>query len=234
VSEYGVDGISFLDENFFVNRKWAWELGDRLPVPWIAATHIEYVDEEFVRRVEKSKCAGIAFGLESGSDRVLGLMGKKTTKEGIRKKAGLFARVKGLKFSACVIFGYPTETHEEFKETLGLMMDLLGKMPKMTFACGGFLAFPGCGAWDLALEGGFEAPERLEDWREFDRWSSYEWMVKYVVAVQAVSKRWAWAGRQVGRLVRQGTRSAIMDGLVQAREQGGKCKSWLGKFAKWL
>jgi hypothetical protein len=59
-------------------------------------------------------------------------------------------------------------------------------------------------------------------------------MVKYVVAVQAVSKRWAWAGRQVGRLVRRGTRSAIMDGLVQAREQGGKCKSWLGKFAKWL
>lgn len=231
IRNYDIDGISFVDENFFVNRKWAFELADRLTIPWIAASHIEYVDDEFVDRIGESECAGISFGLESGSDRILKLMNKRQTRKSILDGVRQLSRLSNKKLSACVIFAYPTETFDEFKETLSLMMQILKWIPRMTYACGRFLPFPGCRAHGLAIEHGFESPKSLSGWAKFDRWSEEpmpwcEWAdgrvirrtVRYVLVVQGLNKVWGKLGGLVGWLVARGRKSWLLDVLAWARE----------------
>lgn len=235
VDGYGIDGVSFLDENFFVSKKWAYEVGRRLPVQWIAATHIEYVDEEFVRMVRESRCVGISFGLESGSDRVLKLMGKQTTRKSIMERVELFRSVKpGFRFSACVIFGYPSETWEELRVTLATMMRMIRVVSGMTFACGRFLPFPGCRAFELAKAEGFVEPKSLEGWEDFDRWGDKQdlisMVVRYVIGVQAVYKVSKIAGRVAGWLTQRGKKSWIMEGVCWLRPRVGTAKRWLGRL----
>ena len=75
-------------------------------------------DRECLVLMYESGCRFVMWGLESGNQRVLDLIEKGTVLEDIRRvlresaEAGLFNHV-------FTIFGYPTETWEEARDTLG-------------------------------------------------------------------------------------------------------------------
>lgn len=236
--EFGIDGVHFWDDNFFANKKWAYEIARQMPVPWTASAHIEQVDEEFVDVLARSECHGLVFGLESGSDRVLKLIGKKTTRRSILEKSLMMKDLKGFRLSASVIFGYPTETFNEFKETLSLISDLMDKMPEMAFTCGRFLPYPGTRSYELAVERGFQEPKRLEDWSGFDRWVDgptpwLEWSEsksiwkfrRYVQVGQFLSRKKIFGHGFIRWLIRRGRESWVLDGLSWVR---GILKRWRG------
>ena len=72
---------------------------------------------EILKKMYAAGCRHVTFGIESGSDRVLGLMEKGQT-------AALAERVlrdtheSGIELTANFMFGYPGETEEDFDETL--------------------------------------------------------------------------------------------------------------------
>lgn len=62
-------------------------------------------------------------GVESGSDKVLKMMNKKTTTQEIRKAITLLGE-RGIKTTTYWVIGYPGETEEDFQETLNLVAEL--------------------------------------------------------------------------------------------------------------
>lgn len=123
-SEYGVDSIHFVDNDFIYKRRminFADELNKRdLSINWRALARVDVVSKlgkEFLQKVKDSGCYQLAFGIESGTQRILDLMKKGTTPEQAREAIELCKQV-GIKTKAYYMFGYPTETVAEMEETL--------------------------------------------------------------------------------------------------------------------
>ena len=91
--------------------------------------------DEVISNLAKSNLKGIYFGLESINDRVVRLMNKYEVfvePDYIENLADrLFA--KGIHCHYCCIIGFPGETREEIKETLGFIAKIKAKHPSFTF-----------------------------------------------------------------------------------------------------
>ena len=119
---YGVRDLMFLDDNFILNRKKLFTICDamieeRMDLSWYCMGHAGILTEDRLEKIHQAGCWFIEFGIESGSDRILKLIKKNTTKaevaEAVRR-----AREAGLKVKGNFIFGFPTETRESLEETI--------------------------------------------------------------------------------------------------------------------
>lgn len=175
IERYKIEAIRFLDDNFFVDKERAFAVARGLNLPYFADSRVEYVDEKFVANLKETKCREIMFGFESGSERILKEVVKKgtTTKDII--KAVTLLNNSGIMASGSIVFGLPTETEEEYKATMKLIVKLLEINNNLAFTCGWFLPYPGTGLYEKAKELGFRPPKELADWDQFDRWrNDYE------------------------------------------------------------
>lgn len=175
IDKYKIDAIRFLDDNFFVNKERAFEIACALKMPYFAEARVEYIIEDFVSKLQETKCEEIMFGFESGSDRVLKEVVCKgtSTKETIR--AVTLLKGSGVLCSGSIIFGLPNETKEEYQATMKFIIKLLEINNNLAFTCGWFLPYPGTGLYEQAKLKGFKPPTEIEDWDRFDRWrNDYE------------------------------------------------------------
>jgi radical SAM superfamily enzyme YgiQ (UPF0313 family) len=72
----------------------------------------EHFTDEVARAMAKAGVVEILTGVESGSDRILKLIKKNTTRE-INGRARLLAKKYGIRFKAATMVGLPTETRED-------------------------------------------------------------------------------------------------------------------------
>jgi radical SAM superfamily enzyme YgiQ (UPF0313 family) len=189
IEKYKIDGIRFLDDNFFVDKKRALEIVRALGLPYFAETRAENITPDFVRELVETHCEEIMFGFESGSDRIMKEVVQKGT--GVKEIINAVTLLRDTKItcSGSFVFGFPGETKEEYRQTMEFIIQLLEINPNLAFTTGWFLPFPGTGLYNVALAKGFKPPERIEDWDKFDRWSNkykmdwiewdYETAVKY-------------------------------------------------------
>jgi len=179
IEKYKIQAIRFLDDNFFVDKERAFAIARGLGLPYFADSRVEFVDEKFVVNLKATKCQEIMFGFESGSDRILReVVQKGTTTQNIVRAVTLL-KGSGIMASGSIVFGLPSETKEEYKETMNLIIKLLEINNNLAFTCGWFLPYPGTGLYEKAKEAGFTPPEKLEDWDRFDRWRNdykMEWI----------------------------------------------------------
>ena len=138
----GVKEITLLGQN--VNSYKGEYKGQEVDFPTLLEIIYPYLDSiEFVRfesphpkdfsdhliRVISEKeriCSHIHLPMQSGSSRILSLMNRKTTREQfialLNKMRG---EIKDLTFSTDVMVGFPTESLEEYEDTLS-MMEIMG------------------------------------------------------------------------------------------------------------
>ena len=75
---------------------------------------------------ERRIASHIHLPMQSGSTRILSLMNRKNTRESFIALVGkMRERIPGLTFSTDVMVGFPSETEEEYEETLS-MMEIMG------------------------------------------------------------------------------------------------------------
>jgi radical SAM superfamily enzyme YgiQ (UPF0313 family) len=122
----GVKLYYFCDE--CIEPAWLETLCNRLieedlQVRWMMEARLEQeFTPELCRKLYQAGCRMLAFGLESGCQRVLDLMNKGTKKEYISQTlqnssdAGIWNHV-------CIIVGFPTETCDEARETLEFLKE---------------------------------------------------------------------------------------------------------------
>jgi anaerobic magnesium-protoporphyrin IX monomethyl ester cyclase len=170
IEKYKIDGIRFDDDNFFVNKERAFMITEALGLPYNAEARVEYVNEDFINKLKETNCREVTFGFESGSRRIIdNVVRKGSSLDDIIKAVTLFKK-SGILVSGSFVFGFPSETKEEYFETMKFIMQLLEINGNLGFTCGWYLPFPGTPLFYEAIKDGFKPPLKTEDWDKFNRW----------------------------------------------------------------
>jgi radical SAM superfamily enzyme YgiQ (UPF0313 family) len=127
--------IYFWDENFCSDRGRVVNLLKEMKkneftkkLKWFCQVHINDLDYELLSFMKASGCIKLGIGIESGSDQVLGKIGKGITKEKIRRVVGWLKKL-GIPYEGYFLFGLPDECWESAMETVKFAAELNPKYP---------------------------------------------------------------------------------------------------------
>lgn len=117
--------LFFYDDNFTFNKKRAIEICDEikkrgLKFQFGCYGRVDSIDEELVENLRSAGCIMVSFGFESGSKKVLNLMGKGFGPEAIKKAIEIVKRGKIITRSS-FFFGYPGENLLDILKTVYLL-----------------------------------------------------------------------------------------------------------------
>lgn len=181
---YGINDFYFNDDNITGNRKFFIDLVDALAESgrdynWgtagIRADAIMSFDDRTFINLVKSGCKNLDVGVETGNPRLLKLIKKDTSLELIREVNKRLSKYPILvKYS--LMGGFPTETEEEFLDTLKFRKILQEENENATAPIFFYTPFPRTEMFQLAIGNGFKPPETLSDWADFNY---HTWYNKY-------------------------------------------------------
>ncbi len=122
VAGLGYDRVWFADDCFTLDHVRLSSVCDelvkrQLNVEWECLSRVDTMNREIAVRMRDAGCARVFFGIESGVDRVLGLMQKQITVERARR-AVYVAKEAGLQVGAFFILGYPGEDDDSVLDTV--------------------------------------------------------------------------------------------------------------------
>lgn len=124
-SETGHNQFDLIHDIFTANRRFLREFcseTQNLNIKWQCSSRIDGLSEVDIRMMALSKCSGIFFGVESGSQRIQQIIGKRLKVENIRPTLGNC--VKNQVDCVCsTIFGFPQETWKDIEATVQLCLD---------------------------------------------------------------------------------------------------------------
>lgn len=130
--KYGISSFEFIDSS--MPAKYLKQISEmiierNLKVSYICRANVQkqFTDSELLTVLRKGGCAGLYLGVESGTERIVELMGKMQSRQ--HDNAFVVDVVKslrdhGIKPSIYNMFGFPTETLEEMKGSLEFLMML--------------------------------------------------------------------------------------------------------------
>jgi anaerobic magnesium-protoporphyrin IX monomethyl ester cyclase len=129
-SEYGIQSLTFDDDNLHTSRKRAIELFTgmiqrSLTMPWKAITTAVWrLDEDQIDLMKKSGCTYVNISIEAGSKRVREELIQKPIDIEYAKKMVNYLQKCNIYVAGNIIMGYPTETWEEIRESLILIEEM--------------------------------------------------------------------------------------------------------------
>ena len=166
MEKYHFDHFAIADDTFTLNPKRAAEICRGLQKLGVKSWHCEgtrvsAVSLKLLKLMAKTGCQKIVFGVESGSPRVLKLIGKKISVSQV-KKAFKWARQAGIKYveGNYIIGSHPSETREDIEKTI----DLIKKTNPDLISASVIVPYPGTKLYDLMKEKDYIFSE---DWEKF-------------------------------------------------------------------
>ncbi|MCS7114305.1 MAG: radical SAM protein [Nitrososphaerota archaeon] len=165
VKEHDADAVCFYDDTLTLDKKRIIEICNiirkrKINVVWDCQTRVDQISLEVLEGMAKAGCQLVSFGVESGSNKVLGKIGKGTTVEQ-NKKAVMLAKKVGLLVAVSVIIGYPGETVETVNETLKFLWETKPDDVYICFAT----PYPGTKLRKMIKDMGWEISN---DWSKYD------------------------------------------------------------------
>ncbi|MBU1164136.1 B12-binding domain-containing radical SAM protein [Patescibacteria group bacterium] len=166
MDKYDIKEISFIDDAFTINRKHVINVCNlliekKLNLSWVCHSRVDCLDDELLKIMKKAGCHSIAFGIESGDQKVLDSIGKQTTLEKAREVITLTKKYKISSLCGFMI-GNLGETKETVMKTIKFAREL-----DCTFANFAILVpLPGSKVFDIAKEKG------LIDDKNYDRYTA--------------------------------------------------------------
>lgn len=157
---YHIDGIHFIDELVVINKKRAIALSEALKsmnLLWDCQGRVNTVDYETLKIMKESGCVAIGYGVESGSQKILDNMNKRTTVEQV-EEAMKAAKKADLDVKVQLIFGYPGENFKSLEETVNIFKKVGHPGRGFSFIC----PLPGTTLYNYALNTGL-----IQDEEEF-------------------------------------------------------------------
>jgi len=165
IEKYDIKALFFADDNLFSNKPRLEKICDlikenSIDIIWGCSSRVDNITPELLKKVKEVGCVGIGFGFESGSQRILDVVNKKTTVEQ-NKKAIKLCKEAGILMMGSFMIGNPTETVEDVRTTQNFI-----KENDIDFASIFITTpFPGTKLWEWCEEHNL-IPEPL-DWSEF-------------------------------------------------------------------
>jgi radical SAM superfamily enzyme YgiQ (UPF0313 family) len=133
---HGAEAFSFYDDMLTYDKKRVYAICDgmksrKLDLPWDCQSRVDTVTREMVFKMREAGCQELFYGVETGSQKILDIMGKKTSIEQ-NEKAIKWAKDAGIFVAISVVIGYPGETRHSIQQTL----DFIRKVkPDDAFLC---------------------------------------------------------------------------------------------------
>lgn len=173
ITNVSIDGyLNICDATFGLNRQHTERVlqeiikkGFNKRLHWTAGTRVDIGDYNLLKLMQEAGCYNVAFGIESGSERILGLTGKNTsTKQALQIVKD--AKKLGLETSGYYILGHIGETKAEVKQTV----KLIWKLNTDYISIGVMVPWPGTRVYQLAKQnqGGYKL--LTEDYDKFDKY----------------------------------------------------------------
>jgi len=122
---YGLIYFSLRDDTFTADRARTIEFcrlltERRTGILWNCQSRVNALDEELLVWMKRAGCECIQLGVESGSPRILSLLGKTITPAQVERAAGLIRQV-GINLSIYLITDVPGETEDDMRQTIELI-----------------------------------------------------------------------------------------------------------------
>jgi len=146
VNDYEFKNIIFEDDNFCVDHVRVKKIFNgikSLGVNIRICPRVDTVNREMLKFLRESGVTEISFGVESGSQKILDLMKKKTTVK-INEKAVLEAKEAGMLVKIYLIVGFPGETEETLEET----KQFVKRTRPDKWLLQNFVPYPGTDVWN--------------------------------------------------------------------------------------
>lgn len=172
---FNVSSVNFVDDQALVKKTRTLKIAElfikeELNINWSASVTVNsfhnYTDDE-VKLLKKSGLKALAFGAESGSERILHLLHKDTH---VQKFYEVARKCQRQKLGATFYFmmGFPWETEEDVEKTFRVI-DILSKIGSLVYLKGimRLTPYPGTECFDIAREQGCEFPQNFEEWDEY-------------------------------------------------------------------
>lgn len=155
IKKYGAKEIRFFDDMFTVNKSYVVELcrkmrERKIRIPWTCLSSAGTASKDMFVEMRRAGCWQILFGLESGDNRMLKLLGKRNTVL-INERAVRFAKEAGLEVRGDFIVGTPGETMDSLKRTFEFTVKI-----KLDYAhFNKFVPYPGTDLYNTLVQKGY-------------------------------------------------------------------------------
>jgi len=163
---FGLRYFIFRDDNIYSNKEKIKRIlqaviDSRLNFKWGANARVDSIDEEIIELSKQAGCEKLNFGFESGSQRMLDELNKRTTVKKAIETVNLCKKYK-VQVSGSFIVGHPNEENDDINATKNMIRKL--KLDSIGIAIA--TPFPGTQWWKIAEKRGL-LPSEI-DWRNFD------------------------------------------------------------------
>ncbi len=166
IERYGIKSLLFYDDNLFLNKKRALAIFNLMiernfNLKWKASATAEYaVDREVLETARRSGLQHVGLAIESGTERVLREIIRKTVNLSHAKEVVTMCRDLGIASTANFVIGFPGETWDEIRKTLQFAEEINVDYVKIFIAN----PLPRTKLYDLARDGGYLLSEKSEGW----------------------------------------------------------------------
>jgi radical SAM superfamily enzyme YgiQ (UPF0313 family) len=163
---YGLIYLSLRDDTFTADRRRTIQLCQQLienktHIFWNCQSRVEAIDRETLEWMRKAGCECVQLGVESGSVRILKLLGKNITPEKVIQAADL-VRQSGMQLSVFLITGIPEETETDQQQT----MALIKRIQPNDLQVAPLAYYPGTQLFEDAVKNGYIQPDLFEVCRD--------------------------------------------------------------------
>jgi radical SAM superfamily enzyme YgiQ (UPF0313 family) len=162
---HGADAFTFYDDAFTLDMERALKICDeikkrKIDLPWNCQSRVDNVSKEVLAKMRAANCEVVYFGVESGCQKILDAVGKKTSIQQ-NENAIKWAKDAGIFVIISLVIGYPGETTDTLEQTL----DLIRRMePDDAYLCVA-TPYPGTELYQLIKEKGWKLSR---DWSQYD------------------------------------------------------------------
>lgn len=153
IKEFDVGFFTFGDECFAPNKKRNWDFIEEYKkrdlniIFRILGMRVDTVDKEILQAYKEIGCWMIEYGFESGSQKMLNIIDKRTTVEQNRNVA-IWTKEAGIYTSPTLVLGMPGENNDTIRESINFLksLNLDFKQYQWTYA----LPIPGSHLYEFA------------------------------------------------------------------------------------
>ena len=127
--QYGIRRFELVHDMFTVDRRRVVDFCRHLidsgeKFQWSSSARTDFVDEELLELMAAAGCAGVFFGIETGSSRMQRIIDKDLDPGRARNMIAAAERL-GIATTVSLITGFPEENHEDLRQTVGMYVHSL-------------------------------------------------------------------------------------------------------------
>ena len=128
VQKYKIREIFFCDDTFLLNEKRIYRLfelckQENIKFIWSCLARVDNVTYEFLSFLKDNGCWHIAFGIESGDEKILKDINKQISLENVKKAINWCNKLR-IETKGFFIIGHPTDTYESIEKTIKFALSI--------------------------------------------------------------------------------------------------------------